>query len=132
MNLMIYQVVNLAPGIHKNILNRCLNVCFLLHVRFVCEFLFRMIRSFIIEPTDFVRFPHFCGQLTVLAEFIHQFRNEFEFHAELQVTISDHFNFDVEHVPVLHCLDTLEAQYPILQYVSSSSLILTMGVPDLV
>src|ERR1700712_362839 len=105
----------------KNTFNRCLNACFVLHHPRIIEFLFRLIRSLLIDPAIFQQFPHYRSMATVFTEFNHQFKKEFGFDAEQQVNQNDFFDFGNEMAHVMPVLTALEAQYPVLQYVSSSA-----------
>ena len=103
----------------KNVLNRCLNVCFMFRHSRILEFAFRLIRSFLVDFDIFSQFPSATRSMsTVFAEFNHQFKMEFGFDATQQTNLNDTFDYATEVTGVLPELLALESQFPVLQYVS--------------
>jgi hypothetical protein len=63
----------------KDLLSRALNCCFLSNVESIKESLFRLIRHFILDESEFNRLKHEEPQKVVFEEFQHQFAKEFRF-----------------------------------------------------
>ena len=100
----------------KEVLNRTLNACYLVSPPIIVEFVFRLLRSLILDRETFELFPHSTSSAIVFNEFNYQFIKEFGFDAEMQVNQSDIFDFNQEWPNIAPFLVGLEAQYPVLQY----------------
>ncbi|KAB8294873.1 hypothetical protein EYC80_006834 [Monilinia laxa] len=102
--------IKFQPGDNmKQIVARCLRACLSSHCKNnIKEFLFRLIKNYLSDEDSFAQFPHTEDRTTVFYEFQHQFHLEFGFHADMQQTSSDNFNFELEWPLVEYLLSQFE------------------------
>jgi hypothetical protein len=95
-------------------LGRTLNACFLVWDNRVIEFLYRLLRHFILDPEYFSIFKYTEPLEVVWREFEHQFKNEFNFDASMQTCTDPNFNGGAEWQWISGLIANLEYRYPIL------------------
>ncbi|KAJ8066965.1 hypothetical protein OCU04_004344 [Sclerotinia nivalis] len=104
--------IKFRPNDHMlQAVDRCLQACFTTnheHVRPIKEFLFRLIKDLLSDDDSFDCFPHTEDRTTVFYEFQHQFNLEFAFHADMQRTPIDKFDFQLEWPDIEHLLSQFE------------------------
>jgi hypothetical protein len=104
----------LSTDLNKQMFNRALNACFLCWDPCIVEFLYRFIRSLILNTDSFSLFKCEYPVGVVYAEFRHQFKLEFGFDSTMRMNTSDHFDVAQEWNAISPLIARLEFQHPIL------------------
>ena len=92
---------------------RTLNACYLVWDSRIIEFLFRLLRHFILDPEYFSIFKYTEPLAVVWPEFEQQFKREFNFDSAMQ-TCTAPFNGGIEWEYISGLIANLEYQYPVL------------------
>jgi hypothetical protein len=100
----------------KGVLQRALNACYLLPQIKILEFVFRLIRSYILDDDIFKTLPHSAPNHVVFEEFKEQFSKEFNL--DIETYEQEYKPFDAESalLTIMPLLEGLELRNPILQY----------------
>jgi hypothetical protein len=111
------QMVSLQNNNHlKGVLQRALNACYLLPQIKILEFVFRLIRSYILDDDIFKTLPHSAPNHVVFEEFKEQFSKEFDL--DIETYEQEYKPFDAESalLTIMPLLKGIELRNPILQY----------------
>jgi hypothetical protein len=106
-----------SQALPKGVLQRSLNACYLLPQNKILDYIFRVIRSYILVDEVFDTFTHAAPNDVVYDEFKQQFSKEFDFDPTPFELESERFDGETAlRTTILPLLRLLEMRYPILQY----------------
>jgi hypothetical protein len=119
-----------SHNLEKQILTRTLNACYVTWNPHIVEFLFRLLRHYILDREYFSMFHLTESMEVVWPEFVGQFQKEFGFDESMQLIAHQYFNSVFEWGYISTLIAEVETQHPVLLQCKSSSSELVVSDTD--